>query len=86
MEANDNREGPGFEDRKAFLMTLVKNLEPGADGRAGMGAIIRELEQMRPGLVDCEHARMTASRLSQALGETLDLRRIDWSAVDHAGA
>lgn len=86
MEANDNRTGPSFEDRKAFLTAMVNNLSPGPDGRAAFGAVIRELEQMRPGLVDCEHARITARRLRSTIGERPDVRLIDWSAVDYAEA
>lgn len=86
MTANDNREGPAFEDRKARLTAIIGNLVPGPDGRAAFGAVIRELEQMRPGLVDCEHARLTARRLSLDLGQQPDVSLIDWSAVDYAEA
>lgn len=86
MEANDNREGPSFEDRKAFLMTLVSNLEPGADGRAGMGAIIRELEQLQPGVIEKAFARQTAQRLGLDMRTRIDVDQIDWSGVDYAGA
>ena len=86
MEANDNRTGPSFEDRKAFLMALVENLEPGADGRAGRGAIIRELEQLQPGLIDQHHARLTARRLRLDVGGRSDVSKIDWADVEYAGA
>lgn len=73
METNDDTAGRDFATRKALLVSLVANLEPGADGRAGMGAIIRELEQMRLGLVDQIHARQTRRKLGLP-----DLSALDW--------
>ena len=86
MEANDNREGLGFEARRALLARLVANLAPGAEGRASAGAIIRELEQMRPGLVDQAHARLTAQRLGLAMRTRPDAALPDLSFLDYAGA
>lgn len=83
---NDNTSGPGFEDRKAFLTCLVANLEPGSAGRAGFGAVIRELEQMRPGLIEQAFARQTALRLGLDMRTLQDAQLPDLSFLDYAGA
>lgn len=57
MKANDNRKAHPFEDRKAWLIAMASNLEPGADGHAGRRAMIRELENIEPGISDHMHAR-----------------------------
>lgn len=86
MEANDNRGGPAFEERKAFLGSLIKNLQPGPDGRAAFGAVIRELEQMRPGLIEQAFARQTAHRLGLDLRTRHDTGLPDLSFLDYADA
>lgn len=86
MEANDNREGPAFEDRKARLMAMTSSLEPGADGYAGRRAIMRELEAIEPGIIDHMHARQVAKALRIP---PLGLRGgslPDLSALDYADA
>jgi hypothetical protein len=86
MEANDNREGPAFEDRKAWLMAMAASLEPGADGYAGRRELIRQLDAIEPGIIDHMHARQVA----KALGiPPLGLRGgplPDLSALDYAEA
>ena len=86
MEANDNTRCPGFEARKALLARLVETLEPGPDGRAGLGEIYRQLEHIRPGSLDQAHARHTATPLGLKMRTLQDVALIDWAAVDYAGA
>lgn len=88
MEANDNREGPAFEDRKEWLMAMTAALAPGADGYAGRRAIIRELEAIEPGIIDHMHARQVAKALripplGLRGGDLPDLSALDW--VDDQG-
>lgn len=84
MEANDNREGPAFQDRKAWLMAMAASLEPGADGYAGRRALIRELEAIEPGIIHHMHAREFAKALrippvGLRGGELPDLTFLDYA-------
>ena len=75
-EPGSPRARPGY--RRAKLMRLVENLEHGADGRVGIGAILREIEAIAPGAIDREAARLQALRLGlRPLGE-LDLSVLDY--------
>lgn len=86
MEANDNTRGPSFEACKALVADLVANLRPGPDGLASHAEIYRQLERMRPGSLDRAHARQTLMRLGVEPRLPTDVKQIDWSAVDFAGA
>lgn len=78
--ANDEPGSPRARPahRRARLLRLVVTLEHGVDGRAGIGAILREIEAIAPGAIDREAARLQARRLGlRPLGE-LDLSVLDY--------
>ena len=86
MEANDNREGPAFEDRKGWVMAMAADLQPGADGYTVRRSIIRELEAIEPGIIDHMHARQVAKALNISELGLRDGSLPDLSALDYAGA
>ncbi len=62
--------------RRLQLQTLVAALEHGADGRAGVGAILREIEALHPGAIDQAAARLQARRLG--IPALADLTPLDY--------
>lgn len=83
VEANDNITGPSIEARRAYLHRLVDNISPGSEARAGIGAIFRELEAIRPGSIDRAHGIDVARRMRLMLvgrpdGALPDLGVLDW--------
>lgn len=79
MTMNDNDPIPPFADHKKLIASLVANLQPGPLGLASHHEVLRQLERMRPGSIDREHARQQARRLD--LPTIPNLR-----ALDYAGA
>lgn len=80
---NDDAPGRSMDDRKALLHNLIASLGRGAEARAGIGALYRELEAIAPGSLDRAHARHTARRLG--LAEHADLTALDWPAAPGEG-
>ncbi len=78
--ANDEPGSPWARPahHRAHLLRLVENLEHGADGRAGIGAILREIEAIAPGAIDREAARLQARRLGLEPLRPLDLSVLDY--------
>lgn len=83
MNVNDNTPGRSADDRKALILRLVENIGAGAEARAGVGAIFRELEAIAPGSLDRAHARQVGRRLG--LTELPDLTALDWPAAPGEG-
>jgi hypothetical protein len=80
---NDDTPGRSMDDRKGLMLRLIESLGRGAEARAGVGAIYRELEAIAPGSLDRAHARHTARRLG--LPHTPDLGVLDWPEAPGEG-
>ncbi|WGM31533.1 hypothetical protein [Brevundimonas sp. NIBR11] len=76
---NDDTPLPPFAEHKAMIANLVANLSPGPDGLASHHELLRQLDRMRPGSIDREHARQQRRRLGLEPLAGLD-------ALDYAGA
>jgi len=75
---NDNQHRPDLTSpaaRKARLATLASNLEHGADARAQVGQMLREIEALHPGSIEREAARLQLHRLGCG---GLDLAVLDY--------
>ena len=81
---NDDTPVRSMDDRKGLMLRLIENLGRGAEARAGVGAIYRELEAIAPGSLDRAHARHTAKRLG--LTSMPELSVLDWPEADEGRA
>lgn len=75
---NDNQRRPDQTPRaarKARLAALASNLEYGADARAQVSQMLREIEALHPGSIEREAARLQLHRLGCG---GLDLSALDY--------
>lgn len=78
--ANDEPGSPAPTpaQRRARLKRLVDGLDHGAAARAGIGAILREIEGLAPGAIDREAARIQGRRLGLPPVSPLDLSFLNY--------